>query len=58
MYSSLEQLLLKGCKGECYDEQMAIVSERYADDINTPNLKIQQPCLLIWTLTVMCLWAL
>ena len=41
MYSTLEQLLLKGCKGECYDEQMAIISERYANDINTPNLKIQ-----------------
>ena len=41
MYSTLEQLLLKGRKGECYDEQMAIISERYANDINTPNLKIQ-----------------
>ena len=47
MYSTLEQLLLKACKRQCYEEEMATKSERYSADIDIANLKIQLQTLSI-----------
>ena len=41
MYSTLEELLLKGCMGECYDKVMTFNSEHYSADIHVANLKVQ-----------------
>ena len=41
MYSTLEELLLKGCRGECYDKVMTFNSEHYSADIHVANLKVQ-----------------
>lgn len=41
MYSKLEQLLLKACRGESHDEERAIITERYSSDIDTANLMTQ-----------------
>ena len=41
IYSTMEQLLLKACKGEECHEDMATVSKHYAEDINTVYLKSQ-----------------
>ena len=41
MYSNVEQLLLKGCKGEHCDEEFAFVSEHHSHDIDQANLNTQ-----------------
>ena len=41
MYSNLEQMVLKGCKREDYDDEFTFVSEHYSCDLDTANLRIQ-----------------
>ena len=33
MYSTLEQLLLKACRRESHDEELATITERYSVDM-------------------------
>ena len=41
VYSRLEQLLLKACKGESYTEELGIITEYYGADLSTDDLKVQ-----------------
>ncbi len=41
MYSTLEKLLLKVCRGERHDEELATITERYSTDMHMANLRIQ-----------------
>lgn len=41
IYSNLEQLLLKGCRGECHDEEMTFICQYYTADIHVDNLEVQ-----------------
>ena len=41
MYSTLEQLLLKVCRGEGHNEELATITERYSADMHMANLRIQ-----------------
>ena len=41
VYSRLEQLLLKACKGESYTEELGIITEHYGADLSTDDLKVQ-----------------
>ena len=44
-YSTMEQLLLKACRMESHDEELATITEHYSPDIHMANLKMQLPTL-------------
>ncbi|XP_070188918.1 zinc finger MYM-type protein 1-like [Littorina saxatilis] len=47
MYATLEQVLLKGAKGESFEIELAKCSDFYGADFNVPNLRAQLQTLAI-----------
>ena len=45
VYLNLQELLLKACKGETYEDQLETVLDIYKDDLSKPELEAQLPLL-------------